>query len=48
MRIKHVYEAPEAEALTFRMEGNFCATAPVKVTFGGDGDDEFFGEEEEW
>ena len=49
MSIKHVYEAPEAEALLFHLEGNFCVSdPPVKVTFGGSGENDYFDEEKEW
>ena len=49
MSIKHVYEAPEAEAQTFRQEVNFCESMQqsVSVTFGGDGAD-FFDDEKDW
>ena len=50
MSIKHVYEAPEAEALTFCQEVNFCGTIEpsVTVTYGDGDDDEFFGDETDW
>ena len=49
MSMKHVYEAPEAEALFFRQEENICVSdPPVKVTFGGSGENEYFGEETDW
>ena len=53
MRKKLLYEAPDSEALVFRMEGNFCQTViPNSVTmgkFGGDDPNDFFDEtEEEW
>ena len=53
MRKKLLYEAPDSEALVFRMEGNFCQTViPNSVTmgkFGGDDPNDFFAEtEEEW
>ena len=45
MRKKLLYEAPDSEALVFRMEGNFCQTViPNSVTmgkFGGDDPNDF-------
>ena len=50
MKIKHVYEAPEAEAQTFCPEVNFCGTlkSSVPVTFGTSSDEDYFGEETDW
>ena len=40
MRKKSLYEAPEAELLVVRFEGNFCAT-------GGAGDDDTIVDDED-
>ena len=50
MRIKHVYEAPEAEAMTCCQEVNFCGTVTptVSVTYGGNGSEFFDEEEKDW
>lgn len=52
MRKKLLYEAPDSEALVFRMEGNFCQTFPNTVTMGkfrgDDGKSSFDSVEEEW
>ena len=53
MRKKLLYEAPDSEALVFRMERNFCQTTFSKNVnmgkYGGnDGSGNFRTEEEEW
>ena len=53
MRKKLLYEAPDSEALVFRMEGKFCNTTfPRNVDMGkyggDDGSGNFRTEEEEW
>ena len=53
MRKKLLYEAPDSEALVFRMEGNFCNTTFHRNVdlgkYGGDdGSGNFRTEEEEW
>lgn len=49
MDVKHVYEAPEAEALSFCQEENFCDSMKqtVTVNYGGD-QGQFFDEEVDW
>ena len=49
MRVKIVYEAPEAEALACSQEVNFCDTVnpSVSVQYGGS-EGQFFDDETDW